>query len=76
MILLSRNTFCELVKAPVTYKETMRKFTVVTFSLIWFLATNVSGQRVYRTNSVLASGVWSKVAVKESGIYKIDVQHK
>ena len=51
----------------------MRKFTVITFSLIWFFATNVSGQRMYRTNSVLASGVWSKVAVKESGIYKIDV---
>ena len=73
MILLSRNTFLGLVKAPGFYKETMRRFTVITLSLICFFATNVSAQRVYKTNSVLASGVWSKIAVKESGIYKIDV---
>jgi len=38
-----------------------------------FFATNVSAQRVYKNNSILASGIWNKVAVKESGIYKVDV---
>jgi hypothetical protein len=73
MILLSRNTFCELVKAPVTYKDTMRRFTVITFSLLCFFGADVDAQRVYKSNSVLVSGVWAKIAVKESGIYKIDV---
>ena len=34
---------------------------------------NSSAQRVYKTNSVLNTGIWSKVAIKEAGIYKIDV---
>jgi len=73
MILLSRNTFYDLVKAPDFCKEIMGRFTVIALSLICLFATNVSAQRVYKTNSVLSSGIWSKVAVKESGIYKIDV---
>ena len=72
MILLSRNTFYGLVKAPDFCKEIMGRFTVIVLLLMCFFATNVSAQRVYKTNSVLSSGVWSKVAVKESGIYKID----
>ena len=51
----------------------MRRFTVITFFLTCFFAANVVAQRTYKTNSVLASGFWSKLAVKESGIYKIDV---
>jgi len=51
----------------------MRRFTVITLSLICFFATNVSAQRVYKSNSILSSGLWSKVAVKESGVYKIDL---
>ncbi|HEX6846624.1 MAG TPA: type IX secretion system sortase PorU [Chitinophagaceae bacterium] len=51
----------------------MRRFTVITFYLICFFSADVSAQRVYKANSVLASGTWAKVAVKESGIYKIDV---
>jgi hypothetical protein len=31
------------------------------------------GQRVYKSNSVLATGEWFKIAVKESGIYKVDL---
>ena len=73
MILLSRNTFYDLVKAPDFCKEIMGRFTAIALLLVCFFATNVSAQRVYKTNSVLSSGVWSKVAVKESGIYKIDV---
>src|SRR6187402_1785705 len=73
MILLSRNTFYHLVKPPDFCNEIMRRFTVIALSLICFFATNVSAQRVYKTNSVLSSGTWSKIAVKEAGIYKIDV---
>ena len=73
MILLSRNTFYELVKAPGIYKEMMRRFTFISLSLICLFATTVSAQRVYKNHSVLSSGIWGKVAVKESGIYKIDV---
>src|SRR6188508_221717 len=73
MMILSRNTFYHLVKAPDFCKEIMRRFTVIALSLICFFATNVSAQRVYKTNSVLSSGSWSKIAVKEGGIYKIDV---
>ena len=51
----------------------MRRFTVITLSLLCFFATGLNAQRVYKTNSVLASGVWGKIAIKESGIYKIDV---
>jgi Peptidase family C25 len=51
----------------------MRRFTIITLSLICFFATNVNAQRGYKTNSVLSTGAWSKVAIKESGIYKIDV---
>ena len=73
MILLSRNTFYDLVKVPDFCKEIMGRFTAIALSLMCFFATNVSAQRVYKTNSVLSSGSWSKIAVKESGIYKIDV---
>jgi hypothetical protein len=73
MILLSRNTFYDLVKAPDFCKEIMGRFTAITLSLICLFTINVSAQRMYKTNSVLSSGAWGKVAVKESGIYKIDV---
>src|SRR5215204_1843697 len=73
MILLSRNTFHDLVKAPDFCNEIMGRITVIALLLVCFFATNVSAQRVYKTNSVLSSGSWSKVAVKEGGIYKIDV---
>ncbi len=35
--------------------------------------TNAQAQRSYKANSVLASGNWYKIAVKEAGIYKIDL---
>src|SRR6186713_1664613 len=73
MRFLSRNTFYDVVKAPDFCKEIMGRFTAIVISLLCFFATNVSAQRVYKTNSVLLSGSWSKVAVRESGIYKIDV---
>ena len=51
----------------------MRRITAITLSAICFFAINISAQRVYKTNSVLSSGIWSKVAVREGGIYKIDL---
>jgi hypothetical protein len=51
----------------------MRRFTVITLSLLCSFVTDVSAQRTYKTNSVLASGSWAKIAVKEAGIYKVDV---
>src|SRR4030095_1417655 len=51
----------------------MRRFTVIILSLICFFAINLRAQRVYKSNSILASGIWSKIAIKESGVYKIDV---
>ena len=51
----------------------MRRITVITLSVLCLSATNASAQRTYKTNSVLATGVWSKIVVKDPGIYKIDV---
>ena len=51
----------------------MRRFTVITLSLLFIATINISGQRAYKSNSVLSSGTWSKLAIKEPGIYKIDV---
>src|SRR6187399_171568 len=73
MRFLSRNTFYDVVKAPDFCKEIMGRFTAIVISLVCFFATNVSAQRVYKTNSVLSSGSWSKLAVRETGVYKIDV---
>src|SRR5436190_1908652 len=73
MTLLSRNTFYRLVKAPDFCTEMMGKFTIICLLAVCFFATNVSAQRVYKANSILSSGSWSKIGVKESGVYKIDV---
>ncbi|HLF47207.1 MAG TPA: type IX secretion system sortase PorU, partial [Chitinophagaceae bacterium] len=40
-------------------------------SLLLCLAAK--GQRVYRVASVLSSGVWSKISLKDPGVYKADV---
>ena len=51
----------------------MRRFTVITLSILCVSATNASAQRNYKTSSVLAAGIWSKIAVKDHGVYKVDV---
>ena len=52
----------------------MRRFTVITLSLyLVFAPAIVHAQRTYNSNSVLSSGTWSKISIRESGIYKIDV---
>ncbi len=38
-----------------------------------FMFCTGNTQRVYRSNSVLASGNWYKIAVKNAGVYKIDI---
>lgn len=46
---------------------------------VWFFLgsvlafSGVAGQRNYRPSSVLASGNWFKMAVKEPGVYKVDL---
>jgi hypothetical protein len=41
--------------------------------LILALGFCARAQRTYRANSVLATGNWYKIAVKDAGIYKIDI---
>lgn len=38
-----------------------------------FLFLSVTAQRSYRTNSVLASGNWYKLSVKNAGVYRVNV---
>jgi len=74
MILLSRNTFFRLGKSRSFRREFMRRFTVIPlWFLLFFVVGSIKAQRVYRSNSALASGQWSKIAVKQTGVYKIDV---
>ncbi len=73
MILLSRNTFLGRVKIRAFYRETMRIFTAASIFLLCLAAGNASAQRSYKTNSVLSSGFWGKIAIKDAGIYKVDV---
>ena len=52
----------------------MRKFTVITLSICFgLLQISALAQRTYRPNSVLASGSWAKLSVKDAGVYKVDV---
>jgi hypothetical protein len=46
---------------------------LVCFLSIFLLPGLVTAQRVYRANSVLASGTWYKIAVKGPGVYKMDI---
>jgi hypothetical protein len=73
MILLSRNTFLGRVKIPAFYREIMRIFTAITGFLLCLSVGNASAQRSYKSNSVLSSGFWGKMAVKQAGIYKVDI---
>ena len=41
--------------------------------LIFCLAGTVSAQRTYAPNSLLSTGNWYKLSVKEAGVYKIDI---
>lgn len=46
---------------------------IVLFILCLVALNNLLAQRSYKSNSVLASGLWYKVAIKKPGIYKMDV---
>ncbi len=37
-----------------------------------FFNQTIFGQRLYKSNSILSSGTWYKIAIKETGVYKID----
>ncbi|MBW0160491.1 MAG: hypothetical protein KXJ51_03830, partial [Sediminibacterium sp.] len=47
--------------------------SIVLFGIV-FVITTASGysQRQYASSSVLSSGNWLKIAVKEAGIYKVE----
>ena len=49
------------------YRKTILYMLFVVFGL------NVFAQRIYKSNSVLASGNWFKISVKQNGVYKIDI---
>ena len=49
------------------------KPTFVTPFVMFLLCLQAFGQRTYKANSVLATGVWGKISVKEPGVYKVDV---
>ncbi|HJS53777.1 MAG TPA: type IX secretion system sortase PorU, partial [Chitinophagaceae bacterium] len=51
----------------------MRRFTVITLWMSLSIVTVINAQRAYKPNSVLSSGAWAKMGVKEAGIYKVDV---
>ena len=48
--------------------------TKIGILLLLFLGrqTLLQAQRVYAANSVLATGNWIKIGVKQAGVYKID----
>ena len=50
-----------------------RRNFLINCVFIFAFATAANGQRVYAPNSVLSSGTWYKIAVKQEGIYKIDL---
>jgi hypothetical protein len=43
------------------------------FIFLMLAFANANAQRTYATNSVLASGNWYKLGVKEAGVYKVDI---
>lgn len=45
----------------------------ILYMLFVIIGLNIYAQRIYKDNSVLASGNWFKISVKETGIYKIDI---
>jgi hypothetical protein len=52
---------------------TAKLLTVALVFLWMFSAISISAQRQYNAASVLATGVWYKIEVAETGIYKIDL---
>ena len=50
----------------------LRKKLFLTVSFCAIIAST-SAQRVYAPNSILASGNFYKIGVKEAGVYKIDI---
>lgn len=51
----------------------MRLVPLIIAAFLSIIESPAFAQRVYKSNSVLASGSWHKIAVKEAGVYKVDV---
>ena len=45
----------------------------IAFLILAAFPALVPAQRTYRSNSVLGSGTWYKISVKDAGVYKIDI---
>jgi hypothetical protein len=45
----------------------------IAFLILAVIPLFIRAQRTYRANSVLATGNWYKIAIKDAGIYKIDM---
>ena len=45
----------------------------ITFLILAVIPLFIWAQRTYRASSVLATGNWYKIAIKDAGIYKIDI---
>ncbi len=50
----------------------LRKLVLLSV-IVLATSVTVTAQRIYRTNSVLSTGNWYRISIKESGIYKMDV---
>src|SRR6202008_1793745 len=50
----------------------LRKKLILTGTFLGIIAVAMA-QRIYKPNSVLASGNFYKISVKEPGIYKLDI---
>ena len=50
----------------------LRRYIAFLIFLFYFSFTGVT-QRTYLSNSVLSSGNWYKISVKDAGVYKIDI---
>ena len=48
----------------------MKRFALLIFVIFSLFAR---AQRTYKANSVLSTGTWYKIAVKDAGVYKIDI---
>jgi hypothetical protein len=51
----------------------MRLVPLIIAAFVSVIDSPLFAQRTYKPNSMLASGTWHKIAIKEAGVYKVDV---
>ena len=50
----------------------IKKTNYCSIIVVFLLCAQCVGQRTYKANSVLATGVWGKISLKDPGVYKVD----